>query len=398
MPKLLALLRSPSIRSSALLALTGLGFAGSNLIFASLMEPTDYGLLTLLVSILNVAAPFAPLGLDGLVIRHRLPPSRALLRAGVAAAAVVALGVALIGGLLYPLGPVVVALAVGAGIGGVGMLAASVVQSRHEFTLALLIAQSSNLFLISAALLGLALGLTGFAYVLAIVILGSLWVATASWRRLLRDGEAPAGALEISWREALSYAGVNAAGQLMQQFERLAIPKVLSLEDLAVFGVVAAVVLAPFRTVQMAVSFTIAPRLRAAGSAAERRAIVAREVLMLLAIAAVAGAILYAVSPWILELLYDGKYAVSRSLLVATLAVGVLRLYSGLTRGITTALCTTRELAQLNVLLGLTLGATAISAAFGATWGLSGVVYGVGFGWLARIAVSAALAARHLRG
>ena len=84
MPKLHALLRSPSIRSSALLALTGLGFAGSNLIFASLMEPTDYGLLTLLVSILNVAAPFAPLGLDGLVIRHRLPPSRALLRAGVA--------------------------------------------------------------------------------------------------------------------------------------------------------------------------------------------------------------------------------------------------------------------------------------------------------------------------
>ena len=191
---------------------------------------------------------------------------------------------------------------------------------------------------------------------------------------------------------------MNAAGQLMQQFERLAIPKLLSLEDLAVFGVVAAVVLAPFRTVQMAVSFTIAPRLRAAGSAAERRAIVAREVLMLLAIAAVAGAILYAVSPWILELLYDGKYAVSHSLLVATLAVGVLRLYSGLTRGITTALCTTRELAQLNVLLGLTLGVTAISAAVGAGWGLSGVVYGVGFGWLARIAVSAALAARHLRG
>ena len=103
------------------------------------------------------------------------------------------------------------------------------------------------------------------------------------------------------------------------------------------------------------------------------------------------------ISPWILQLLYHGKYAVSRNLIAATLVLGALRFYSGLTKGMTVALCTTRELAQLNALMGLTLGVAALGAGLGAHWGQAGVLYGVAAGWVMRIAVSAALAARHLR-
>ncbi len=74
---------------------------------------------------------------------------------------------------------------------------------------------------------------------------------------------------------------------LLGQFERFAIPKVRSVEMLGTYAVLAAVVGSPFRMIQIAINFSLLPRLRAVASAAETRAIIVSESLtaLLMAIA-----------------------------------------------------------------------------------------------------------------
>ncbi|MDH3369494.1 MAG: hypothetical protein OEO17_16780, partial [Gemmatimonadota bacterium] len=81
---------SPTNQAAAIYAFTGLGFSGANLILAKLLPPRDYAELALVVSILGVAAPLAPLGADGIINRRLLGPSRRLLGRACATAAVVA--------------------------------------------------------------------------------------------------------------------------------------------------------------------------------------------------------------------------------------------------------------------------------------------------------------------
>ena len=61
-----------------------------------------------------------------------------------------------------------------------------------------------------------------------------------------------------------AFAGLNASGLLLIQLERLVIPHVLPLADLALYGVLGAIAGSLFRVLQMGVGFSLLPRLRAA--------------------------------------------------------------------------------------------------------------------------------------
>ena len=89
----------------------------------------------------------------------------------------------------------------------------------------------------------------------------------------------PRGTAEapFSWGEALAFAGVNASGLLLIQLERLVIPHVLPLADLALYGVLGAIAGSIYRVMQMGVGFSLLPRLRAAATVVERRQLVAHE-------------------------------------------------------------------------------------------------------------------------
>ena len=81
-------------------------------------------------------------------------------------------------------------------------------------------------------------------------------------------------------------AGVSAAGMLFIQLERLVIPHVLTVADLALFGVLGAIAGSLFRLLQMAVGFSLLPRLRGAATVLERRQLIARELRFAIVIAA----------------------------------------------------------------------------------------------------------------
>lgn len=401
MRKLAALssaLLSPSVQSAAVYAFTGLGFAGANLILAKALAPREYALLALVVSIISLAAPLAPLGADGVINRQLLSPAPRTLARAAGTSALVALAAAALGRLVYGLDLRLVALIVpGVLFGGITIVASAVYQRFHRFIGSLLLAQSFNLFFIFAAVLVLAGAFHGIRFPIVLIAVGFLVTALWSWTRLLGKHRQEGGRGRFSWREALHYTGVNGASVVLLQLERLLIPKVLSLEALASFGVLAAVAIAPYRTLQMGAAFSVLPRLRAVETIAARRRLILKELLVLGALVAAGSVALLYLAPVLFELLFAGKYTIPRQLIVAAVVTGGFRVLGGLSKGVATALCTTRELALFNTLIWISVGLAILGGVAGARWGLTGLLYGIGLGWVARVLFSAWVSWPHLR-
>jgi len=181
------------------------------------------------------------------------------------------------------------------------------------------------------------------------------------------------------------------------QTERLILPSVLSLADVATFGVASTLVGSPFRMLQTGVGYTMVPRLRATTSAGERRRLVAAEGRVA-AVAVVAAAILaWLASSLIVRWFLAGKYQLEPALVAATLFGGILRVISAFATSIVTALGSTRRLGLLGVIAWLSVAIGVAGGIIGARWGLSGLVFGVAAGWLFRCAVVSALALPFLR-
>ena len=152
-----------------------------------------------------------------------------------------------------------------------------------------------------------------------------------------------------------------------------------------------------FRVLQMGVGFSLLPRLRSAKTVLERRALVVKELRFALVVAAVAAALVFLLTPPIERSFLEGKYHLSTGLLTAAVFSGVGKIAHAFARATSTALATPRELALVNG-AGWLSAALALGAAVAAApWGLTGVVYGIGFGWFAWAALSFVLVSHHLR-
>jgi hypothetical protein len=165
---------------------------------------------------------------------------------------------------------------------------------------------------------------------------------------------------------------------LFIQLERLVIPHVLSVADLALFGVLGAIAGSLFRLLQMGVGFSLLPRLRSAATVFERRALIARELRFAVVIAAAGGAAIFVLTPPIERWFLAGKYHLSMALLAAALFSGIGKIAHAFARATATALATPRELALVNA-AGWISAVLALGAAVAAApWGLTGVVYAIG--------------------
>jgi hypothetical protein len=196
-----------------------------------------------------------------------------------------------------------------------------------------------------------------------------------------------------SLREGLSLLGITAAALLLMQLERLLAPRLLSLEDLARFAVVAALVGSPFRMLQMGAGYTLLPRLRAATSPQARWKLVRHEALAVALIGGAGGILLLSAAPWIADRLLAGKYELSGGLMLAALVSGVAKLGDAIATTMVWALASPRQLAMLNWVSWACAGIGVVLGWLGARWGLLGLMYGVTAAWICRGAVSGALAA-----
>ena len=395
-----ALWRSDALRTAAVYAVAGAAFAAANLLLARVMSYREYALFALVVAFLNLGIPFAPAGADGIVNRRPIPAGWPLLRRALLTSAAVTAVAALIGFMAYHLAPAYLGLmAVAVLAGGTNHVAAAYFQSVRRFGVSLTLFQAMNFAILGVAVFAAATG-TGHALpAIALIAVGYVILATAGWRLLLRDHARPVDAdtRPFPWAEALSFVGVSGATVLLGQLERFLVPKLLGLEALATFGVLAATVGSVFRVLLLSVGYSMFPRLRAAANPAARRRLIGREAAAVGGFVAVACVVIWVLTPVVVRVVLAGKYTIPAALMAASITTGLVKVASAFARAVVSALGDARQLGRLNALGWLSVGIAVVGAAVGARWGLTGVVYGMGLGWLAQALSALHLAMPHLR-
>jgi O-antigen/teichoic acid export membrane protein len=381
------------------LGLSGVGFAIANLMLARVLPTTEYALFTLVVALVNVGYPLAPAGVDGVVNRLPLEAGPRLLRRIMQAIVPVGLLFAGIGLVGYETSlPVALMILVSTMAGGVLLVAGGQFQSEQRFGVSLALNQSPNLILLLSALWVVLAGARGAEAPLLVWTAGFVATAAAGWWVLFRERHAkPYRSVTFQWSESLAIAGLSAAGLLLIQLERLLIPHLLPLHDLATYGVLAAIVGSLFRVLQMGVGYSLLPRLRAAPGVLERRRLIAKEIRLVIAIVMLGSVAIWIATPQVERWFLGGKYHLPAALVLAALVTGVAKIVNGFAQSAVSALADARELSVVSVLGWVAVAIAVAGAIAGARWGLPGVIYGVGIGWLVRASTALYLTARHLR-
>jgi len=390
---------SPTLRSAGVYGAAGAGFAAANLILARALPSVEYALLTLVVALVNVGFALAPAGIDGIVNRRHLEAGPPLLRRVLLATTATGTVFGLVGAVVYETSASLTAMIfVSTAVGGALMVAAAKFQSEQRFSISLALTQSPNLILLLAALVTVAAGVREAWLALLIMTLGWFPPAIWGWAILFRERHTkPDRSAEFPWKEALSFAGVQATGLLLIQLERLVLPHVLPLGDLATYGVLGAIAGSLFRVLQMSVGYTLVPRLRAAQDVRQRRRLVTKEARLVGAVVLAGSLTIWAVTPVVERWFLGGKYHLAGSLVLAAVVSGMVKVFNAFTRATASALATPRELSAVNLLGWISLGVGLVGAVVGARWGLAGVIYGVALGWLARSVSAFLVVAHHLR-
>ncbi|HEU4680236.1 MAG TPA: hypothetical protein VFS51_00740 [Gemmatimonadales bacterium] len=394
-----ALWRSPTLRTVAIYTASGFGFVGANLVLARVLPTVEYGVFTLVIALVNLGFSLAAGGLDGVVNRRRLDAGPDLLKRAAGTALLVGLALMVVSEIAYELSfPILLAVFVSTVAGGIMMVAGAKFQSEQRFGISLALTQSPNVVLLFAALI-VVLSRTQYAWLpVSVLASGFVLAAVIGWRILLREhhGKAPGGS-RFSWGEALSFAGLNAAGLVLLQLDRLIIPHVLSVHDLATYGVLAAIAGSLFRVLSLGVGYTLVPRLRLAEGVLERRHLIAHEAKLVGAIVVSGAAAIWFVTPLVERWLLAGKYHLAGALVVAAVVSGTIKVLNAFTKSIVSALSTPAELARVNLFGWASVALAVLAAVVGAQWGLVGVIYGVALGWLARALAALYFTVRHLR-
>jgi O-antigen/teichoic acid export membrane protein len=390
---------SPTLRSVLVYGVSGLGFAGANLILARFLSTQEYAVFTLVMALSNLGYSLAPAGVDGIVNRRQLDPGPRLLRRTLSASLIIGLAFVAVAQLGYPMSPLMLAvLFVSTVAGGAMAVAGAQFQSERRYNISLAITQSPNLFILIAALAVIVFDERRAALPLVISAVGFFLAALYGWTVLFRErATKPVRESWFPWTEALAFAGLNAAGLVLIQLDRLIIPYVLPLEDLATYGVLAAIAGSLFRVLQMGVGYTLVPRLRVAAGPMERRRLIAHEAKLVSAMIVLGSVAIWLVTPLIERWLLDGKYHLAASLLLAAIVSGVAKIIDAFTKSMVSALATPGELSLVNVLGWASIALAIPAAVFGAQWGLAGLMYGVAVGWILRATLSLYVTLRHLR-
>jgi O-antigen/teichoic acid export membrane protein len=391
--------RSPTLRSAGVYAAAGGGFAGANLILARVLPQAEYAILTLVVALVNVGFAMAPLGVDGIVVRHHLEAGPRLLRKVLVGTTLTAFAFTAIGLTFYDVSPVLAAMVFLSILsGGTVVVAAAQFQAEQRFGISLAFLQSTNVVLLLAALVTVVSGVQEAWLAVLITTIGWVVAGIWGWALLFRERHAkPHKSVEFRIREALAYSGVQTTGLILIQLDRLIIPHTLPLHDLATFGVLAAIAGSLFRVLQMGVGYSLVPRLRAAASVQERRRLVAHEARVVTGVVLVGSAAIAVATPLVEHWFLQGKYHLTAALVLATIVSGVVKIFNAFTKAAASALATHRELGIVNLLGWVSLAIGIGAGIVGARWGLAGVIYGVALGWTTRAVSALYIAARHLR-
>lgn len=395
----LALLRSPTLRATSLLIAGGFGFAVANVLLAKVLEPGEFGTLSLFLALVQLTLTLGPFGLDLAINRHRLSATTTLRNWGFATSLASALLIGAAAWRLYDLRwPLLLCLFLTGTAASFNRFGAAVLQTRQRFGVSLLLGQVHNYVLLLAVPMLWMLGATHAFPVAVLLAVSYLITCIVGWRASVRrsvGGASPP--LKHVVGESLAGFGILLATQALWQLERLVIPQYLSLQDLATFAVVAAIAGSPFRMLQIGVGHTLLPGLRACTTTRDVARLIEREGAIVFGAAALSSVAVFSVTPLLAERFLQGRYEISTGLLFAVVVTGLVKVGNGFVGAMVQAFGSTADLARLNASSWLGLLAGVGCASYAARFGVTGIVYGVGVAWCVMTLTALVIAWRALQ-
>jgi O-antigen/teichoic acid export membrane protein len=407
------LARSASIRAAFVLGAGGVAFTVCNLVLARMLPTEAYGVLTLVIGILSVASLAAPWGLDLVIARRGLTLGPGMRRAVVLTSLASGFATAAIAMLVYDL-PLTVAAALFVATTAAGVIQGGVAhfQGQQKFGPGAWLLQLSNAALIPAAIASLAWSLTTAIapslLIAAAGLVGAIWTwwlvvrgesrmpVAADARAVPGQGRMAPVVVSALWREAVSLVAITVASSVFLQLERLVLVPAIGVAALALFGVVAALVGSPFRMIQQAVLFTLIPGMRAANGLQARRALLRREMVLIICAVGLGSVVLWFLAPPLAHLFLGGRYELAEALMLAAIVSGLLKVFSAFATSVAVALGSDRDLRRVSATAWVSIGVSVAGAFIAAPWGLTGALYGISVGWLTRTLAAAWIAAPHL--
>lgn len=376
-------------------AIAGGGFIAATLIMARVLDAHTFSQAVLIIALFNVSIAVAPAGLNGVTLRHDLRSDGRLLALGALAAAVVAILAVGAGVFVYQfdmISATVLFAAINAG--GIALLARAAFQRAQAFQRIVALHQVANgVFLVAALIMAAGVGRTPWFPVL---LVGCWYVvlSVGAWRWIFSH-EVDGRPLKLNmWRDAASFGGVALAGEVMMQLERLLLPLTLGNRDLALYAVVAAIALAPYRMLEMGTMSTLTARLRHAAKIHERRVLIMREITVFVTLGVVSGVAIVLIGKYVGKLV-NAEVEIPTTLLIAVVISGMVRVLSALSYGAAAAICSGRELHWINVSSWIAVLLGALGGGLLSRLGLEWLVYGVTVGWGWRTVIAAAFAKKY---
>jgi O-antigen/teichoic acid export membrane protein len=394
------LLRSRSLRAAIIFAAGGFGFAAGNIVLAMVMPVADFGLVALALALNQFSLTIGTFGMEVIVNRHRPRVDRVFSTYLIGVATSTSAIVAVVAGYYYKL-PITLTLLLFLMVvaSAVNRVIAAVFQEDRRIAGSLLLLQIHNYTLLIAAGLVVFMSGLGAALVVGVVALGYVCSASWGWWHVRRTMTAERNAISVRLllREGAAIVGLSVAVQTLFQFERLALPKIGSMEMLATYAVLAAVAGSAFRMIQLGNSFTLLPSIRAATDARAAHAVIRSESITA-AIAAVASSLVVILAtPLVFHYLLHDKYVIGWELIGVMIAIGLARVWGGISSTIVSALGTATRMAQLSLVSCVSLAIALAGAVGGRSYGLLGILCGMLVAWLALAAAGTWLALRSFK-
>ena len=377
--------------------MSGLSFAVANLILASALTVDDYAIFALLVAIIMLTSSIGMGGADGIVNRHPVAPDpqlfgRVALTSTIAAIFAVFFAIeayqvpATTAALLVP---IIVAFAITRFCG-------AFLQSRHRLILSLLLFNSLNYLLLAVALLAVFTKLDDVALLILFATISQCIIAVVAVILVRSQYNAVSSSYVYSWREALAYVFMASGLDMLVQLERLVTPRVLGLDDLAILGVLLAIVGPPFRLLYLSLGYGLLPALRTSKGKADRIALLVRHSVLALLMILPLWIVIWFATPLIQKTFLSDEYTMSGHLILAALVAGTIKGFSGIARASVTALASVKGMEIMGAIGWASIAFAVLAAWYGSQFGLVGVVYGVSVGWIIRLLAAPIIVARSL--
>lgn len=391
--------KSTTFRAAMAFGVAGVAHALANLLLARQLPEIQFAYVALFLAFLDFGGVVGTGGADTVVVRYRLTATLALFRRVFASASLMGLLIYLVSTRIYELStPLALVITVAIIAAACSRVAGSIWQSRHRFRPALIQIQSSHLVLAILGILSLVLGWKSALLICALHAAYLAAIAGFGWRKLAKiDAAATPGTARYPWFECIPIIVITSGVQLAMQTERFLIPHLFRMEDLALYGVLAAVIGSPFQMLSIAVAYTLMPRLRSADSSARRAEVMRYEIVLVISLTLVGAILSLLLGPWIAQLFVGDKFILTTPLILAAILVGLGKVGDAFIVAVVKALGAPTDLNRLSMIGWIGI-AVSITAAWPlSNWGLPGMIVGVACGWLVRVLLGAVLARKVFR-